>query len=713
MNKKQINELLQSLTIEEKIAQLCELGGIFFAQEEIKTGPMHAIGLNEQTLAYVGTTLNVTGAKRCCDIQKKHLQSCPKKVPLLFLADIIFGYKTIFPIPLAIAGTFNNKLFELFAKTQAKEASISGVHGTFYPMLDLVRDPRWGRVMESFGEDPFLGRNFAKHIIIGLQQGDLKKKYTVASCLKHFAGYGAAEAGREYNQANISNRLLHEMYLPPFKEAIKQGAKMVMPSFNVIDLVPASCNEYLLKTILRKDWGFEGVIVSDYSAIRELIPHGVASNELEAAIKALKASVDIDMMSGVYLRNLESAIIQKQIDVKILDEAVLRILNLKNELGLFENPFRFCKVEEEGKFNKEYQEAAFKVALESMVLLKNDDNILPLSLSESTLFLGPFLDSKRLNGSWAMFADIEQNTTIKEELCKLGVRESFYTLDLLNLNEEEIATIILRASKVDKIVMFIGEAAWESGEDKSKTDISIKKEYIKFIKKIHLVNHNIITVLINGRPLILSDLVNYTKAIFEAWLPGNQGAKALVNLLYGYHTPSGKLTMTFPRNVGQIPIYYNTYNTGRPYKEGILEEYSSRYRDCPNTPLYPFGFGLSYTSFQFLGIKLNSKTLNKDEKLIIEVEIKNIGKYDGKEVIQLYIQDLSASVTRPILELKGYQKIFLKVEEQTKVEFFISQEDLKFYDINMNYIAEEGEFTIFIGNSSANLPLKENFFYKK
>ena len=634
------------------------------------------------------------------------------------MADIINGYKTIFPIPLAQGCTFDPDLVRQLAAAAAREGAAAGVHVTFSPMADLVRDPRWGRVMESTGEDPYLNGIMAEQMVKGYQGNDLKEEGRLAACVKHFAGYGAPLGGREYNQVELSERTLLEDYLPAYEKAVRAGARLVMSSFNTLERVPSTGNRKLMREILRGKMGFQGVLISDYAAVKELIAHGLAENEAEAARLALEAGVDIDMMSRCYSDFLCGQIERGEVAQELLDEAVLRVLELKNDLGLFENPFKDGSPEKEKELLlcEKHRSLAQKAAEESFVLLKNEENMLPLSKEETTAFIGPFGEEKGLLGAWALFADREDTVTVKEgveRLCPgqiwakgceilepgqkwlrgyIPIAEETWK-QTEEAAEEKLKEAVEAAEKADRVVLLLGEQELESGESGSCGHIGLPPSQMKLLKAVAQVNSNLILVVFSGRPLILTEACAYAKAVLFAWMPGTQGGPAVANVLYGCSNPSGKLTETFPYHMGQIPVYYSDFATGRPQMPGYI--------DIPKEPLYPFGYGLSYTEYTYSPVKLDQKVLDSQTDVIhASVRVKNTGSMEGREAVQLYIQDVKGSVSRPVRQLKGFQKISLAPGEEKEVRFEIREEMLRFWTIDMEYRSEPGRFRVWIGTDS-------------
>ena len=718
MTKEELLHLLHQMTTQEKCRELMQLPMEAFTETDISTGPCEDLELTDEKMAQVGSILSLTGAEWTRKVQEEHLKNNRLNIPLLFMADIINGYKTIFPIPLAQGCTFDPDLVRQLAEAAAREGAAAGVHVTFSPMADLVRDPRWGRVMESTGEDPYLNGIMAEQMVKGYQGNDLKEEGRLAACVKHFAGYGAPLGGREYNQVELSERTLLEDYLPAYEKAVRAGARLVMSSFNTLERVPSTGNRKLMREILRGKMGFQGVLISDYAAVKELIAHGLAEDEAEAARLALEAGVDIDMMSRCYSDFLCGQIERGEVAQELLDEAVLRVLELKNDLGLFENPFKDGSPEKEKELLlcEKHRSLAQKAAEESFVLLKNEENMLPLSKEETTAFIGPFGEEKGLLGAWALFADREDTVTVKEgveRLCPgqiwakgceilepgqkwlrgyIPITEETWK-QTAETAEEKLIEAVEAAGKADRVVLLLGEQELESGESGSCGHIGLPPSQMKLLKAIAQVNSNLVLVVFSGRPLILTEACAYAKAVLFAWMPGTQGGPAVANVLYGCSNPSGKLTETFPYHMGQIPVYYSDFATGRPQMPGYI--------DIPKEPLYPFGYGLSYTEYAYSPVKLDQKVLDSQTDVIhASVRVKNTGSMEGREAVQLYIQDVKGSVSRPVRQLKGFQKISLAPGEEKEVRFEIREEMLRFWTIDMEYRSEPGQFRVWIGTDS-------------
>lgn len=606
-------------------------------------------------------------------------------------------------------------------------------------MVDLVRDSRWGRVMESIGgEDPYLGQVFARAMIKAQKDIKTEKTKEMISCVKHFAAYGAVEAGRDYNTVDMSQREFRQYYLPAYKEAIDSGAEMIMTSFNIVNGIPATVNKWLLKDLLRNELGFKGIVISDYSAIEETIKHGVSEDKKDAAYKAITAGVDIDMMSNVYAGNLKQLVEEKLISEELIDDAVLRVLRLKNSLGLFEDPYKNIDNREENELlsNKENLELARKLTTKTIVLLKNENNILPLNHKQKIALIGPYADNIAILGSWSMFSDKSKITTLKEAFeAKIGKENVIYTKGSEILEEREINQILQSdggtmihteneeekltqylkeakeaAKQADVIVLAIGEHYRQSGEACSRANIDISNIQKRLVNELAKLNKKIVAIMFNGRPIVLRDISEKVNGLLEAWFPGTEGANAIADIIFGYANPSAKLTMSFPQATGQCPIYYNHYNTGRPHESNV--RYVSRYQDIPTESYYPFGYGLSYSKFIYSCLNLSNKVLTKDSKIKVSVKIKNDSNRIGEEIVQLYIQDLVAKVVRPVKELKAFQKVIILPKQEKKVTFEISEDMLKFWDENLRYDSENGDFKVYIGTNSEDT-LFDTFSFKK
>lgn len=733
MQEEKLKELLDRMSLEDKISQLLQISGGNFEEKDVVTGPNAMYGMDEEVVYNLGSVINSVGAERTKKIQQKYLEKNRHKIPLLFMSDIIYGLKTIFPIPLGSACSWDLEQVKESAHISAREAAAMGQHVTFSPMADLVRDARWGRVLESPGEDPYYNCQYVKACVEGFQGEEGSREFLdprehIVSCVKHFAAYGAAEAGREYNTVDVSRRSLYESYFPAYKAAVDAGAKMVMTSFNVVDGIPSSGNYWLNREVLRKEWGFDQVLISDASAIEELVAHGVAEDKKEAARLAIEAGVDIDMMSPVYVGHLKELVEEGVVPESMVDEAVMRVLRLKNDLGLFEDPFRGAdeELEKERLLCEEHRKAARRLAADSCVLLKNR-GVLPLNeKTKKIALIGPYADNKDLLGIWAVHGDPKDTVTVKEGLMKKlegtevelrvakGSRmvrdvsniQSFGSIfeleDESGLDEKELLEEAIQAAKEsDVLLLALGEHFLQSGEGGSRGDIRLPDCQRELFREMSLLGKPMAVLLFGGRPMDVRELNEKADALLACWFPGTEGGNAIADLLYGHAVPSGKLTMSFPYSVGQVPVYYNEYHTGRPYKpEFEKTRFGSKYTDIPNAPLFPFGYGLSYTTFAYSQLRLSENQLGRGEVIEASVTVKNTGSVDGKETVQLYIQDRAGSVVRPVKELKGFQKVFLKAGEEAEITFQIQEEMLKFYTAKNEYQAEPGAFIVYIGGSS-------------
>ena len=710
-----IQALLNKMTVKEKIYQLLMMNTLAYAgkKEENLTGPAAKLIFDKNYLFESGSALNSVGARRMIDIQKNYLENSKNKIPLIFTQDVIHGYRTLYPVNLAIASSFDTKLAHDCAQMAAKEASIDGVQVTFAPMVDLVRDPRWGRVMESSGEDPYLNCKMAKATVEGYQ-GDMGK-YNIAACVKHFAAYGAAEGGRDYNCVDMGEPTLRNYYLPAYKAAIDAGVMTLMTSFNSLNGVPSAGNKWLVKDILRDEWGFDGVVISDYASFREMIVHGYAEDGKDAAYKAMEATGDIEMSSTNYPLYLEELISEGKISMEQLDKAVLRVLKLKDDLGLFDNPYRSTDVEEAEKIIlcKEHRDLARYAAEESAVLLKNN-GILPLKEDVSSVaVIGPLANTGEIFGNWHCGAKAEETITVLDGIKSIiGDRAKYAKgcdIEITSTDESQIAKAVKLAKKSEKVVLCLGEHQFDSGESQCKAILELPEVQYKLLNEVLKVNKNVVVLLFTGRPLAIERLDAIAPAILNMWMPGTEGGNAAANLLFARSVPSGKITMSFPRVSGQCPIYYNSYNTGRPklQKDLVREKYTSSYLDVLNSPLYPFGYGMSYSTFEYSDKAIDKTIMTRGEKIIASVKVKNTGNYKCKEIVQLYIRDLVGSIVRPVKELKGFEKIELDIGEQKTVTFEIDEESLAFYGADLTKKAENGKFQVFIGASSDCEPFAE------
>jgi beta-glucosidase len=701
-----VDSVLHMMTLDEKIGQMNQYNGDWDA-----TGPITKDGdkQNQIRKGMIGSMLNVTGVDHTRTLQEIAMQS-RMKIPLLFGQDIIHGYRTIFPIPLAEAASWDMEAIQLSARIAAIEASAAGVHWTFAPMVDIARDPRWGRVMEGAGEDPYLGSLIAKARVKGFQGNGLGNTDALMACAKHFAAYGAAIGGRDYNSVDMSLRQLHETYLPPFKAAAEAGVATFMNSFNDLNGVPATGNKYLQRNILKGEWNFKGFVVSDWGSVGEMINHGFVKDNYEAARAAANAGSDMDMESRSYIQNLAKLVKESKVKMSVIDDAVRRILKKKFELGLFDDPFRFCdkKREQQQWNNLANLNAAKTIAEKSIVLLKNDNHLLPLSKQIKTIALiGPFVKSVRDNlGFWSYDwpDDTARIVTVWDGIKKkLGTNAKMIYAKGCNIQDTSragFAEAISAANSADIVIMTAGEARDMSGEAKSRSNIHFPGMQEELIKAIYATGKPVIVLISAGRPLIFNWTADNVQAILYTWWLGTEAGDAIADVLFGDYNPSAKLPISFPQTEGQIPIYYNYFNTGRPATSDSDRFYRSAYTDLSIYPKYEFGYGLSYTSFSYSNISLNRTAIKSNEAITAKITVTNTGSYDGEEVVQLYIRDLVGSVVRPVKELKSFQKIKLKVGESKQITFSITINELKFYNGELKYISEPGDFKIYIGGNS-------------
>lgn len=719
-----ISELIAKMTLEEKIGQLN-----LPTSGDITTGQANSSDVAKNIKeGKVGGLFNIKTASRIREVQKIAVEQSRLKIPLLFGMDVIHGYETTFPIPLGLSSTWNMPLIERSARIAAQEASADGINWTFSPMVDISRDPRWGRVSEGSGEDPYLGSEIAKAMVKGYQGSDLSQNNTLLACVKHFALYGAPEGGRDYNTVDMSRISMYNNYFPPYKAAVDAGVGSVMASFNEVDGIPATGNKWLMTNVLRDQWKFNGFVVTDYTGINEMIDHGMGDLQTVSAM-ALNAGIEMDMVGEGFLLTLKKSVEEGKVSVSQIDNAVRLILNAKYDLGLFQDPYKYCDLKRNKTdiFTESNRNQARKIAAESFVLLKNEKQLLPLSKKGTIAVIGP-LGNNAVNmpGTWSVATKHEVAVPLlkgmQEVLGKSAkviyakgsnlVEDAAYeeratmfgkTLNRDNRSKEELLKEALKiAAQADVIVAALGESAEMSGESSSRTELEIPEVQKELLAALLKTGKPVVLVLFTGRPLVLVEEHNNVKAILNVWFPGTEAGYAISDVLFGDENPSGKLTATFPRSVGQIPIYYSAKNTGRPLanKEGTFEKFRSNYIDERNEPLYPFGFGLSYTTFSYSNLKLSETKMNADGKIIAFMDVTNTGNFNGKEVVQLYIRDVVGSVTRPIKELKGFQKIYLNKGETKTVRFEISVEDLKFYNSDLEFVAESGMFDVFIGTNS-------------
>ena len=719
-----VSELLSKMTLDEKIGQLN-----LPTSGDITTGAANSSNVAKNIEeGKVGGLFNIKSVQKIKEVQRIAVEKSRLKIPLLFGMDVIHGYETTFPIPLGLSCSWDMKLIERSAQIAAKEASADGINWTFSPMVDISRDPRWGRVSEGSGEDPFLGSQIAKAMVNGYQQNDLSKNNTILACVKHFALYGAPEAGRDYNTVDMSHIRMFNDYFPPYKAAVDAGVGSAMASFNEIDGIPATGNKWLMTDVLRKQWGFKGFVVTDFTGIPEMTEHGMGDLQTVSAL-ALNAGVEMDMVGEGFLTTLKKSLDEKKVSIEQIDNAVRLILNAKYDLGLFQDPYKYCDVKRAKTeiFTNSHRAEARKIASQSLVLLKNQNQLLPLKKSGTIAVIGPLAEAKEnMAGTWSVATNMEKSislvagikevagsatnvlyakgsnldydATFEEKATMFGK-----TLHRDNRTSAELLAEALKvANQSDVIVAALGESAEMSGESSSRTNLEIPQAQKDLLQELLKTGKPVVLVLFNGRPLVLNQENETVPAILDAWFAGSEAGTAIADVLFGDENPSGKLTATFPRSVGQLPIYYSQKNTGRPLgnKEGKFEKFKSNYIDLRNEPLFPFGFGLSYTTFEYSNLKISSDKMTVTDKVTVSVDVTNTGNFDGKEVVQLYIRDLVGSVTRPIKELKGFQKIALKKGEKQTVTFDISVEELKFYNSDLQFIAEPGAFQVFVGTNS-------------
>ncbi|TRX66562.1 beta-glucosidase BglX [Carboxylicivirga sp. M1479] len=720
-----IEDLLSQMTLAEKVGQLNQYTSRWEMTGPAPKGDEGAQSQLEQLKSgMVGSMLNVNGAEATRKAQQTVVENTRLGIPLIFGYDVIHGYKTMFPIPLAEAASWNPELAYLSSKIAAKEAAASGIHWTFSPMVDVGRDARWGRVMEGAGEDPYLGSVFARARVEGFQGDDLSDELSIAACAKHFAAYAFSESGRDYNSVEIGDETLQNIVLPPFKAASDAGVATFMNAFNTIQGMPATASSYLQRDLLKKQWAFEGFVVSDWNSIGEMIPHGAAADLKESAYRAIEGGSDMDMEARAYINHLEELVAEGKVDEAKITDAARRILRIKYRLGLFDDPYKYCNVENEKSmlYTAEHRDAARKVARESMVLLKNEKQLLPIASSvKSIAVIGPLANDKDSPiGNWRAQGEYDSAVSLLEgiqaavgksvtinyaEGCKLSIGKRTFP-DKMTYNESDrsgFAKAIQAAKKSELVLLAIGEDCFQSGEGRSQTDIGLKGLQMELFNAIYKVNKNIVVVLMNGRPLAIPELVDKAPAILEAWHAGSEAGYAIADVLMGHYNPSGKLPMSFPRTVGQCPIYYNYKNTGRPQAEAPGQVLWSCFTDAPNTPLFPFGFGLSYTSFEYSDIVLDKTVMDENGTLTASIKVSNTGQLDGEEVVQLYIQDMAATYTRPVKELKGFEKVLIKAGETKVVTFALSKKELGYFYPCGKYVVEAGQFNLFVGGNSVEL----------
>jgi len=717
-----VKNLLSQMTLEEKIGQMNQYNGFYDATGPAPDGGDQKKKYENVKNGLVGSMLNVRGVDEVRAFQKLAVEESRLGIPIIFGFDVIHGYKTIFPIPLAESASWDLNIIEKSARMSAKEASAAGLNWTFAPMVDITRDARWGRVMEGAGEDPYLGSLIAAARVKGFQGTDLSSYETIASTAKHFAAYGFSESGRDYNTVDIGINTLHNIVLPPFKATVDAGVKTFMNSFNDLNGIPATADKYLQREILKGDWNFDGFVVSDWGSLREMIDHGFARDRKHAGELALNGGSDMDMESYIYLDHIKELLNEGKVKISQIDDAVSRILRVKYELGLFDDPYKYLDNEREKNVtgSKEILDATLEVANHSIVLLKNEGNILPLKKNgQKIAIIGPLADDKNSPlGNWRTAAENNSAVSVLEAMIEYKGNKISHAKGVKLVNKipdgfhEEVSinetdkTGIQNAKRIardaDIVVMVLGEYGFQSGEGRSRTNLDLPGFQQELLEEVFKVNKNIVMVLMNGRPLVLNWHDENLPAIVEAWHLGSLSGTAIANVLYGDFNPSGKLPMSFPRSVGQLPLYYNYKSTGRPGADGedAGSVFWSHYQDELNSPLYPFGFGLSYTTFSISDISLSSNEFSNGETISASVSVSNTGKVKGREVVQLYIQDKYATATRPVKELKGFEIIDLGPGESKTVEFIINEKLLEFYNGSNEWTTEKGEFNVFIGNSS-------------
>jgi len=713
-----ISDLMSKMTLDEKVGQMNQYNGFWDA-----TGPLPKKGYEKGRYddlrnGLVGSMLNVTGVKNVSALQKIAVEETRLGIPLIFGFDVIHGYKTISPIPLAESASWDIEAIEKSARIAAEEAAAAGLNWTFAPMVDIYRDARWGRVMEGAGEDTYLGSVIATARVKGFQGNDLSDFSTIAACAKHFAAYGFPEAGRDYNTADINKYTLYNNVLPPFKAALDAGVSTFMNAFNTLNEVPATGSKFLQRDILKGDWGFEGFVVSDWGSIGEMIPHGYAKDGVHAAELAANAGSDMDMESSLYVRQLQGLVAEGKVDISVIDDSVKRILGVKYDLGLFEDPYKYCDLEREENVigSKENNLAALDMAKKSIVLLKNESSLLPIKKKGQKIALIGHLanDNNSPLGNWRGAADSNTAVTVLEGLKNYGSNSITYRkgVDLyygetnfhnrVKLNHTDrtgFKAAKIAAKSADVVIMVLGEEGFQSGEGRSRTELGLPGLQQELLEEVFKVNKNIVLVLMNGRPLNLTWADQNIPTIVEAWHLGTQSGNAIAEVLYGNYNPSGKLTMSFPRNVGQVPLYYNYKKTGRPGASSA-EVTRSTYADVENSPLYPFGYGLSYTSFEYSDLTISSDEISRGDVIKASVKITNTGKLKGKDVVQMYIRDHYGSLARPVKELKGFELVELNPGETKEVSFEIDNSNLIYYTANDRWESEIGKFSVFIGGDS-------------
>ena len=722
-----VSSLMAKMTLQEKLGQL----NLIIPGDASVTGTVVSTDVEGKIKrGLVGGMFGIAGLEKIKKVQELAVRESRLRIPMLFGSDIIHGYKTAFPIPLALSASWDLPLIQKSAQMAALEATADGLNWTFSPMVDIARDPRWGRVAEGAGEDPFLGSAIAKAMVMGYQGGagntNLSSGKSLLSCVKHFALYGAPEAGRDYNSVDMSKLKMYNDYFPPYKAAVDAGAGSVMTSFNDVDGVPASGNKWLLTNVLRNQWGFKGFVVSDYTSVTEMINHGIGDTATVSAL-SLNAGLDMDMVSEGFLNTLQKSLQAGKVSMAAIDAACKRILEAKYDLGLFEDPFKYLKSSRASEvLSADKRAFAKEAAMRSFVLLKNDNQVLPLKQGQKIALIGPLAnDRSNMPGTWSINADAKQAISVLEGLnnrpgigskilyakganisddpvfaAKINVFGEKISIDTKS-PQELLAEALTVAAASDVIVAVVGEASEMSGEAASRTSLDIPASQQKLIEALSKTGKPLVLVLMNGRPLTIANELNAATAVLDVWHAGTEAGNAVASVLYGDYNPAGKLTMSFPRNVGQIPIYYSVRNTGRPNGGDVFGKYKSNYLDVENSPLLPFGYGLSYTTFSYGKPVLSAPSLTATKAITASVTLTNSGNYDGEEVVQLYIKDDIASITRPLKELKGFQKVFLKKGETKTVTFTIDENLLRFYNADLKHTSEKGSFQLYIGSNAA------------
>ncbi len=696
-----VSDLMNKMTIEEKIGQTNLISSWWDV-----TGPISQNDYtNKAKDGLVGSFFNALSCDFLYRLQKEVVEKSRLGIPLLFGYDVIHGYKTTFPIPLAMSASWDMKMIECVSRSMAEEAAADGLHWTFAPMVDIVRDPRWGRVAEGAGEDTYLGSQVARAQVRGIQGKDLKDPTTLIACVKHFAAYGAPIGGRDYNSVDMSERQLREFYLPPYKAAIDEGCQTIMTSFNDINGIPATSNHWLLTDLLRKEWGFKGLIVTDYTGIYEMTNHRTAKDSADAGAQAIKAGIDMDMQSTIFMNYSKENYEKGLISLNDINRACRNVLNLKYKLGLFDDPYRYCDTLRAKRILKhpKFFKTSYEIAKRSIVLLKNNNNILPISKQKQTIALiGPMVSDQRNQlGTWHTAGRKETVTPISDAFLKEFPESNIMIAkgcDFQGNDHKGFSEALNIARNADIVVMCMGEQEFESGEAASKSNLHLASIQRELIDTISNIGKPMVLLLHNGRPMVLTDIEDNFDGILDVWHLGSMAGPAIADVVSGDYNPSAKITMSFPRTEGQIPVYYNYLNTGRPYTPDV--RFTSRYLDCPNSPLYPFGYGLSYTTFKYSSIILDKKSMSRNGTIKATVKISNAGNLDGEEIVQMYISDKVASISRPIKELKGFKKIYIPAGKTIEVSFNITEDLLRFYNADLQKVSEPGDFDLFIGGSS-------------